>query len=581
MCGIFGFTKFKKEDLEKARESLHTLHHRGPDQWNDYFDKDIYIGHQRLSILDLSEHGKQPMITPDEKVIITVNGEIYNFLELKKELEHKYDFKSTSDSEVVLYGYIEWGIDKLLEKIDGMYAISIYDKEKEELFLARDRAGIKPLYYGNINGQISWASELKAIQKLYENQNILEYDYTAFYDFLTYLYIPTPKSMYKNVCKLEPAHYLKIDVRSNNFEKVQYWELEINQCNDDIETAKKKIYDLVKKSVDEQMVADVPVGFFLSGGMDSSTVVALASKNHNDINTFAIGFQDKQKDESIFAKKTSEYFKTKHLEKKLNDKSIELIFDDIVNWYDEPNALSSSYPSYYVAELAKHNSTVVLTGDGGDEVFGGYNWYKRFESLQKYSFPFLRILKLFTSPLKKQKNIFGKVARRFEALFLLNEMEIYTRLMGGMLKDEKEKYRKLWNIDEDYDDYWYFRKYYKKNCDLYTRLQYLDFHTFLPDACLAKVDRTSMAVSLECRVPFLSKEIIEYCFSLKDNVRLYNSELKGAMKETFREILPSEIINRDKKGFSAPLKGVFEKMDLDEQFMQEKFLKKYWSINNG
>ena len=246
MCGIFGFTKFKKEDLEKARESLHTLHHRGPDQWNDYFDKDIYIGHQRLSILDLSEHGKQPMITPDEKVIITVNGEIYNFLELKKELEHKYDFKSTSDSEVVLYGYIEWGIDKLLEKIDGMYAISIYDKEKEELFLARDRAGIKPLYYGNINGQISWASELKAIQKLYENQNILEYDYTAFYDFLTYLYIPTPKSMYKNVCKLEPAHYLKIDVRSNNFEKVQYWELEINQCNDDIETAKKKIYDLVK-----------------------------------------------------------------------------------------------------------------------------------------------------------------------------------------------------------------------------------------------------------------------------------------------------------------------------------------------
>jgi asparagine synthase (glutamine-hydrolysing) len=581
MCGIFGFTKFKKEELEKARESLHTLHHRGPDQWNDYFDEDIYIGHQRLSILDLSEHGKQPMISPNEKVIITVNGEIYNFLELKKELESKYTFKSTSDSEVVLYGYIEWGIDKLLKKIDGMYVISIYDKGKEELFLARDRAGIKPLYYGTLNSQISWASELKALQKLYENQNILEYDYTAFYDFLTYLYIPTPKSMYKNVYKLEPANYLKIDIKNNTYEKIQYWQLEVKKCDDDIETAKKKIYDLVKKSVDEQMVADVPVGFFLSGGMDSSTVVALASQNHNDINTFAIGFQDKQKDESIFAKKTSEYFKTKHLEKKLDDKSIELIFDDIVNWYDEPNALSSSYPSYYVAELAKHNSTVVLTGDGGDEVFGGYNWYKRFESLQKYSFPFLRFLKIFTIPLKKQKNIFGKVARRFEALFLLNEMEIYTRLMGGMLKDEKEKYRKLWNIDEGYDDYWYFRKFYKQDLDLYTRLQYLDFHTFLPDACLAKVDRTSMAVSLECRVPFLSKEIIEYCFSLKDNVRLYNSELKGAMKETFKEILPSEIINRDKKGFSAPLKAVLEKMNLDEKFMQEKFLKKYWSINNG
>lgn len=581
MCGIFGFTKFKKEDLEKARESLHTLHHRGPDQWNDYFDEDIYMGHQRLSILDLSEHGKQPMISPDKKVIIAVNGEIYNFLELKKELESKYIFKSTSDSEVVLYGYIEWGIDGLLERIDGMYAISIYDKEKKELFLAKDRAGIKPLYYGNIKGRISWASELKAIQKFYENQNILEYDYTAFYDFLTYLYIPTPKSMYKNVYKLEPAHYLKIDMKNNTFEKIQYWQLEVKKCDDDIETAKKKIYDLVKNSVDEQMVADVPVGFFLSGGMDSSTVVAIASQSHNDINTFAIGFQDKQKDESLFAKKTSEYFKTKHLEKKLDDESIELIFDDIVNWYDEPNALSSSYPSYYVAELAKHNSTVVLTGDGGDEVFGGYKWYKRFESLEKYSLPYLRFLKIFTSPIKKQKNILGKVARRFEALFLLNEMEIYTRLMGGMLKDEKEKYRKLWNIDEDYDDYWYFRKFYKQDLDLYTRLQYLDFHTFLPDACLSKVDRTSMAVSLECRVPFLSKEIIEYCFSLKDDVRLYNSELKGAMKETFKDLLPFEIINRDKKGFSAPLKGVLKKMDLDEKFMQEKFLKKYWSVDNG
>ncbi len=553
MCGIFGFTKFKKEDLEKARESLHTLHHRGPDQWNDYFDKDIYIGHQRLSILDLSEHGKQPMITPDEKVIITVNGEIYNFLELKKELEHKYDFKSTSDSEVVLYGYIEWGIDKLLEKIDGMYAISIYDKEKEELFLARDRAGIKPLYYGNINGQISWASELKAIQKLYENQNILEYDYTAFYDFLTYLYIPTPKSMYKNVCKLEPAHYLKIDVRSNNFEKVQYWELEINQCNDDIETAKKKIYDLVKKSVDEQMVADVPVGFFLSGGMDSSTVVALASQNHSDINTFSIGFTDKSHDETHFAEMVADMYKTKHHKKILDEDTTKDMFHKIKDWYDEPFADTSCFPTYFVSQFAIENSTVVLTGDGGDEIFGGYNWYKRFENLQKYSLPYLRFLKVVTKKLKKQKNILGKIARRVETQFLLNDLEIYTRLMGGMLKDEKEKYRKLWNIDEDYDDYWYFRKFYKKDLDLYTRLQYLDFHTYLHDDIFTKVDRVSMAVSLECRVPFMKKEIIEYSFSIKKEVRIYQDELKGVMKEAFREILPIEVIERDKKGFSIPL----------------------------
>lgn len=571
MCGIFGFTKFKKEDLEKARASLHTLRHRGPDQWNDYFDEDIYVGHQRLSILDLSEQGKQPMISSNKNVIITVNGEIYNFLELKKELESRYTFKSTSDSEVVLYGYIEWGIDKLLEKIDGMYAISIYDKEKKKLFLVRDRAGIKPLYYGNINGQLSWASELKAIQKLYEDQNVLEYDYTAFYDFLTYLYIPTPKSMYKNIYKLEPAHYLKIDIKNNTYKKTQYWQLGINQCNDDIETAKKKIYDLVKKSVDEQMVADVPVGFFLSGGMDSSTVVALASHNHNDINTFSIGFTDKSHDETHFAEMVADMYKTKHHKKILDEDTTKDMFHKIKDWYDEPFADTSCFPTYLVSQFAKENSTVVLTGDGGDEVFGGYNWYKRFENLQKYSLPYLRFLKVVTKKLKKQKNILGKIARRVETQFLLNDFEIYTRLMGGMLKDEKEKYRKLWSIEDKYDDYWYFRKFYKKDLDLYTRLQYLDFHTYLHDDIFTKVDRVSMAVSLECRVPFMKKEIIEYSFSIKKEVRIYNDELKGIMKEAFKGILPIKIIERDKKGFSIPM-NKWRKLIANNLKKQEKIL---------
>lgn len=574
MCGIFGFTKFRKENLEKARESLYTLHHRGPDQWNDYFDENIYKGHQRLSILDLSVHGKQPMLSPDEKIIITVNGEIYNFLELKKELESKYTFKSTSDSEVVLYGYIEWGINKLLERIDGMYAISIYDKEKEDLFLVRDRTGIKPLYYGKINGQISWASELKAIQKLYENQNVLEYDYTAFYDFLTYLYIPTPKSMYKNIYKLEPAHYLKIDIKNNTYEKIRYWQLEIKQCNDDIETAKKKIYDLVKKSIDEQMVADVPLGFFLSGGIDSSTVVSLACKNHNDVNTFSIGFTDKFHDETHFADMVADMYKTKHSKKILDEDTTKNMFRKIKDWYDEPFADTSCIPTYLVSQFAKENSTVVLTGDGGDEVFGGYNWYKRFENLQKYSLPYLRFLKVFTGILKKQTNILGKVARRIETQFLLDDFEIYTRLMGGMLKDEKQKYRKIWNIDEDYDDYWYFRKFYKKELDLYTRLQYLDFHTYLHDDIFTKVDRVSMAVSLECRVPFMKKEIVEYSFSLKENVRIYQYELKGVMKEAFRKILPVEIIDRDKKGFSIPLEKWKKYLNI-ETTKQEKILEEF------
>jgi asparagine synthase (glutamine-hydrolysing) len=574
MCGIFGFTNFKKNNLEKARKCLHTLHHRGPDQWNDYYDENVYIGHQRLSILDLSEHGKQPMISQNKDVILTVNGEIYNFLELKHELKDNYNFISKSDSEVLLYGYLEWGIDKLLDKIDGMYAISIYDKSKDLLFLVRDRVGIKPLYYGVIENQISWSSELKAIQKLYENKNILEYDYTAFYDFLTYLYIPTPKSMYKNIFKLEPAHYLKVDIRTNKFDKVKYWQLEINTCDDDIKTAKNKIYNLVKKSVDEQMVADVPVGFFLSGGMDSSTVVALASENHNDINTFSIGFIDKNHDETYFSELIAELYQTNHHKNILDENTTKNMFHKIKEWYDEPFGDTSCFPTYMVSEFAKENSTVVLTGDGGDEVFGGYNWYKRFEKLQKYSMPSLKFLKVFTNPLKKQNNIVGKFSRKIESLFLLDDFELYTRLMGGMLKDEKYKYKKLWDIDKGYDDYWYFRKFYNKDLDVYTRLQYLDFHTYLHDDILTKVDRVSMAVSLECRVPFLSKELIEYSFSLNRKVRIYNDELKGVMKEAFKDHLPIEIIERDKKGFSIPLHN-WKDLIGDKVKKQEKILRDF------
>lgn len=576
MCGIFGFTNFKKENLEQARKSLHSLNHRGPDQWNDYFDDNIYIGHQRLSILDLSEHGKQPMVSDNKNVIITVNGEIYNFLELKKELENKHTFNSTSDSEVILYGYIEWGIDKLLEKIDGMYTISIYDKKENLLYLGRDRVGIKPLYYGILNNQISWASELKALEELYKETK-LEYDYTAFYDFLTYLYIPTPKSMYKNIYKLEPAHYLKINTITNEYIKKQYWELEIKTCDDDINIAKKKVYELVKKSIDEQMVSDVPVGFFLSGGMDSSTVVSLASQNHNDINTFSIGFTDKKHDETHFAEILVNQYNTKHHKKILNENNTKEMFHKIKEWYDEPFGDTSCFPTFIVSKLAKDNSTVVLTGDGGDEIFGGYNWYKDFERVRKYHLPQLSFLRIITNKLKSKNSIFGKIIRRFESLFLLEDLEVYTRLMGGMIKDEKVRYKELWNIDVDYDDYWYFKKFYKKDLDIYTRLQYLDFHTYLHDDILTKVDRASMAVSLECRVPFLSKELIEYSFSLKKEVRIYNNELKGVMKEAFKDILPIEIIERDKKGFSIP-SASWKSLNSDSVTRQEKILNDLYGI---
>jgi asparagine synthase (glutamine-hydrolysing) len=552
MCGIFGLTNFKEKNIHQARSALHTLIHRGPDQWGEYYDENVYIGHRRLSILDLSENGRQPMVSPGRDVVISVNGEIYNFQDIKKELDDKYQFRSTSDSEVILHGYIEWGIDKLLEKIDGMYAFSIYDKRKDILFLVRDRVGIKPLFYGNVYGQISWASELKALQKFYEDGNVLENDYTAFYDFLTYLYIPTPKTMYKNMYKLEPAHYLKVDIRNSKIFKVCYWKLEVKNNLISEEDASLQLFDLVQKSVQEQMVSDVPVGFFLSGGMDSSTVVALASSFSTKINTFSIGFSDKRHDETNFAQILADKYHTTHRTKILDATTTKQLFHKIKEWYDEPYADTSCFPTYLVSKFSKKFVTVVLTGDGGDEIFGGYNWYSNFLKKRKTRFPKLRFLFPICNFFKNKSKFASGIANRFE-YFISNDLEVYTKLMGGMLKEHKKQFRSEFNISEDYDDYWYFRKFYKKEYPIMTRLQYLDFHTYLHDDILTKVDRVSMAVSLECRVPFLSRDVIEFLFSLNHNIRNKNNSLKYIMKNCFNKYIPDEILNRSKKGFSIPL----------------------------
>jgi asparagine synthase (glutamine-hydrolysing) len=581
MCGIFGFTGFREEMLNTARAALHTLHHRGPDQWNDHYDAHVYLGHQRLSILDLSENGKQPMTDAEQLVHITVNGEIYNHLRLRDQLKDRYHFRSTSDSEVILHGYLEWGIEGLLERLEGMYAFVIHDSRTGEVFLARDRAGIKPLFYGILNGQVCWASELKAIKRLYSDTGALAIDHTAVYDFLTYLYVPTPKSLYKDVFKLEPGHYLRINVHDNSVVKKQYWKLGTDDCGDGLPTAANKVYELVRDSVNEQMMADVPVGFFLSGGMDSSVVVSMAARQHQNLRTFSIGFENKRKDESGYADLVASANGTRHVNRVISDDDIADMFERIVDWYDEPNALSSSYPNYMVSSLAREQCVVALTGDGGDEVFGGYNWYKGFEWFSgkrpSSGLPFRGVLRT----MRGGTRLLDKVINRAELYLLNDDMELYTRLMGGMLKCEKTTYREQWGIPADYDDYWYFRTYYQEELPLFKRLQYLDFHTFLPDACLAKVDRTSMAVSLECRVPLLSTPIIEYCFSLSDDVRLHRGELKAVMKTAFKDVLPTEILNRDKRGFSAPLAGVFRKLNIEGGQLPEYFLNHLWKDEIG
>lgn len=572
MCGIFGHTHPSQVDINHSREALNLMEHRGPDQWDDWKNQEIYLGHRRLSILDLSENGKQPMLDAATGVVITVNGEIYNFQSIKKSLKGKYPFKSTSDSEVLLYAYIEWGLEVLLDKIDGMYAITIYDPRIKKCFLVRDRSGIKPLFYAHFNGVTGWASELKSLSKLFEKE--LTIDTTAVYDFLTYLYIPCPKTLYNNIFKLKPAHYLEIDLATQQVATHKYWELSVDERSISLEEAKTQFLTLFEKSIQEQLISDVPIGFFLSGGIDSSTVVAAAANYTKNINTYTIGFSDKGKDETAYSQIVSKLFDTNHTVEIFDEDYSDLI-NQIFNWYDEPYGDTSAMPTYLVSALAKKHSTVVLTGDGGDELFGGYTRYFYFKNTQsKPKIKSKRLKRLIKQLSKSNNRLVKSIAYRLKNNFVLDDLELYTQMLGGMLTEEKTKYRKALNIPADYDDYWYYRKYYKENLPVLTRLQYLDFHTYLHDDILTKVDRASMQVSLECRVPYLSKDIIEFAFSLPENIRYAENHLKGILKKTFEPKLPDEILYRKKAGFSVPNK-FFETRGKEQFSKPEILLEKY------
>ena len=557
MCGIFGHIRLPHHDLNRSRSALNELIHRGPDQWGEFFDDYVYLGHRRLSILDTSENGRQPMTDQSQTIIISVNGEIYNFLELKKQLVNDYPFKSTSDSEVLLYGYKEWGISKLLELIDGMYAAVIYDRIRKKILLFRDRAGIKPLYYGRINNFWIWASELKAI-KAFDIKNRLEINNTALYDFLTYRYIPTPKSLYKNIFKLEPGHYVIIDIDSNKIQKKRYWKLNTKEINlsISIHDAADELRHLIRQSVSEQLMSDVPVGFFLSGGLDSSTVVQEASTLSENIKTFSIGFDVSEYDETHYAQVMADHCNTKHQKAILNRNAAKSLLNNICRWYDEPFADSSAFPTYLVCQYARNEVTVALSGDGGDEILGGYQWYKNFPLFPKNAIRKNLLFSLLTSIMNSIDNDYiHKQFYRLNARLMAFRRGFpgYAKFFSGLTYEEKMLYRHFWQIPKDYNDYWYFEKFDHPNLPHRTRLQYIDFHTFMHDDVLTKVDRVSMAVSLEVRVPLLSRELIEFCFSLPEKIRFKDQQLKGILKSAYQSILPDTIINRSKKGFGAPI----------------------------
>lgn len=560
MCGILGGNNPKWDYIK----GIERMRHRGPDGTKVVRLDNFCLAFTRLAVIDLSENGMQPMFSKDNQVGIVFNGEIYGYQKLRRQLEKMgYCFSSTSDTEVVLNAYLEYG-EKFVTKIDGMFAIAIYDKREGKsgtVRLYRDRFGIKPLYYYYDGKNFGFSSELKGIVNMCSNV-FLQVDNTAIYDYLNYIYIPEPKTMYQNVYKLVPAHRLVFDIHSKQIVKDgAYWKLKINDTKGAQRKQEDLIYEvreLIQQSVKEQMTADVSVGVFLSGGVDSSIVTYESCQINPEIESFSIGFKETPYNELSFAGQLADKYQVRRNEKIFDKDIFHEIFCSLKEWYDEPFADTSAYPTYLVSREARDQVVVALTGDGSDEVFGGYSRYGILEAKeQRKGFDNILISKLYCI---LRKN------RKFDWLFL-DSINLYNNNMAPALSERDDLLRERLGIPRDYDKLWHFKKYYKKDLPAITRMQYLDLKTYLPGDILTKVDRVSMAVSLESRVPFLDRRIVEFAFSLSQEDRCPAGIAKGLLKKAYEPVIDKGILYRTKQGFGMPVEYFRRRTSVQEEIL--------------
>jgi asparagine synthase (glutamine-hydrolysing) len=574
VCGFVGGTE---PDWDYAA-ALNALAHRGPDASELRLEGPVRVGFRRLSIIDLRAAANQPMLAPDGASWIVFNGEIYGYRELRGGLERRgHVFATDSDTEVALHAYLEWGAS-FVERIDGMFAIVIWDARDRTLRLYRDRPGIKPLYYYYDGGRFAFASELKALEKALPSAD-LEIDGTACYDFLGYRYVPAPKTLYKRCFKLAPAHELVYSPDTGRLGPPRrYWSVPTpaEPRKPELGAACEELRSLIATSVAEQMIADVPLGFFLSGGVDSSVVVAAAAATGAQVSTFAIGFDTDEVSETPFAREVAQRFGTDHHERILSQAHAQELLPRLKSWFDEPFADESAMPTYLVCATAREQVTVVLTGDGGDEVFGGYRTYPRFARYARWpTWPaaFENVSYALRRPFPRRHPV-TRALTLFETAFS-DGPNLWAKLMGGMPTPAKRAYAEQLGIPRDYDDWWHYREHWRTDLPLRTRLQYVDFHTFMPGLVLTKVDRTSMAVSLEARVPLLAQRVIEFSFGIDENLRYHGGEPKGLLRHAYRGILPDHILDRRKKGFGIPryyLKDVGGGRFIQEHVLRSLFL---------
>lgn len=574
VCGFVGGT----EPDWDYRAALATIAHRGPDAAKLVLESRIKVGFRRLSIIDLSDAANQPMFAADGATWLVFNGEIYGYRAVRDTLEKLgRTFRTSSDTEVLLAAYLEWG-DAFLDRLDGMFAIAIWDAHEQRLKLYRDRAGIKPLYYYHDGRRFAFGSELKAIETACRAER-LEVDASALYDFLSYRYVPAPKTLYRNCFKLPPAHALVFDPATGSLRGPRrYWSISATATPPPraLDDCCEELRSLIDASVRDQMVADVPVGFFLSGGVDSSVVVAAASRQGRKISTFSIGFDSDTVSETPYAREVATLFGTDHHERILSQADAAELLPKLKEWFDEPFADESSLPTFLVSRVAREHVTVVLTGDGGDEVFGGYRTYPRFARYDRWpTWP--AFMNTVAFGLRRPFGRRSAVARGLSLLEMAfnSGPALWGRIMGGMPEAAKRRYAARFGLPRDYDDWWHYREHWRDDLPLRTRLQLVDFQTFLPGLVLAKVDRTSMAVSLEARVPLLDRRIIELAFSVPEEIRYFRNEPKGLLRAAYRGTLPDRILDRRKKGFGIPryyLKDLDRGKAIQEHVLQSLFL---------
>jgi len=582
MCGIVGFRS--RNDFDTLRESLplavSRLRYRGPDDSGLFFDPEagVGLGHSRLSVIDLSTAGHQPMSSDDGRVQIAHNGEVYNFREIRDVLEGcGHSFHSGTDTEVVLKAYLQWGID-CVRRFVGMFALSLWDGQKRCLFLVRDRLGIKPLYYHFSRGNLLFASELKALMRFDDFKK--DIDREAISLFLHYQYIPAPRTIFRDTQKLLPGHYMVFD--GERLASHPYWNLPevpegLESSHLTEEESLEALDSLLTQAVSDCLISDVPLGALLSGGIDSSVVVALMQKvNASPVRTFSVGFREPGYNEAPWASKVAKHLGTDHTEFYVTPKETMDVIPRLPEIYDEPFADSSAIPTYLVCRLARSRVTVALSGDGGDEQFSGYTRYWSTQAMAK-------VFQCLPGSIKKELAfLLGALPSRWvekcylqwrqflpQSFRVANFRDKWQKLISLMSQTEiQELYRMticLWS-EEDlirltgqrlpegvYEET--FRQ--TEDWSLLSRLMRVDQKTYLPDAMMTKADRASMAVSLEVRVPLLDHRVVEYTAKLPEGLKYRNGTGKHLLKKLLARYIPTELFERPKMGFGVPIDSWF------------------------